>query len=112
MTPPAMRWHSATRWRLCEPTAINRMPGCPGGTSKPSWIAQRRPVSYRIRVGPEARKEIKALPGHVRSQARRFIRTLNSEPRPLRAKELRGNPNVFRIWLAGETPTRIASEDR
>jgi len=31
-------------------------------------------VSYRIKVPPEVRKEIKVLPGHVRAQARQLIR--------------------------------------
>ena len=57
-------------------------------------------MSYRIEVPPEARKEIKALPGHVRAQARQLIRALGENPCPSRAEELRGKPNIYRIWLA------------
>lgn len=65
-------------------------------------------MSYRVEVPPEVRKEIKALPGHVRAQARQLIRSLGENPRPSRAKELRGKPNIYRIWLAGRW--RIAYE--
>ncbi|MBE9507673.1 MAG: type II toxin-antitoxin system RelE/ParE family toxin [Chloroflexi bacterium] len=58
-------------------------------------------MGYRIEVSPEVRKEIKALPGHVRTQARQLVRALGESPRPSRAKELRGKPNIYRIWLAG-----------
>lgn len=65
-------------------------------------------VNYRIEVSPEARQEIRALAGHVRAQARQLIRALGENPRPPRAKELRGKPNIYRIWLAGRW--RIAYE--
>jgi len=65
-------------------------------------------VSYRVKVPPEVREEIKALPGHVRAQARQLIRALGENPRPSRARELRGKPNIYRIWLAGRW--RIAYE--
>jgi mRNA-degrading endonuclease RelE of RelBE toxin-antitoxin system len=65
-------------------------------------------VSYRIDISPEVGKEIKALPGHVRAQARKLIRALGDIPRPARAKELRGKPNIYRIWLAGRW--RVAYE--
>lgn len=65
-------------------------------------------MSYRVKVSPEAIKEIKALPGHVRAQARQLIRALGNDPRASRAKELRGKPNICRIWLAGRW--RIAYE--
>jgi mRNA-degrading endonuclease RelE of RelBE toxin-antitoxin system len=58
-------------------------------------------VSYQIDISASAQKEVKSLPGHVRAQARQLIRTLSEEPRPARAKELRGKPNLYRIWLAG-----------
>jgi mRNA-degrading endonuclease RelE of RelBE toxin-antitoxin system len=57
-------------------------------------------VSYDVKVIPPARKEIEALPGYVRAQARQLIRGLKENPRPPRAKELRNKPSVFRIWLA------------
>ena len=65
-------------------------------------------MSYRIEIHPEARKEIMTLSGHVRAQARQLIRALEENPRPARAKELRGKPNIYRIWLAGRW--RIAYE--
>lgn len=65
-------------------------------------------MSYQIKVPPEVRKEIKDLPGHVRAQARQLISALGENPRPSRAKELRGKPNIYRIWLAGRW--RIAYE--
>ena len=65
-------------------------------------------MSYRVEVPPEVRKEIKALPGHVRAQARQLIRALGENPHPSRAKELRGKPNIYRIWLAGRW--RVAYE--
>lgn len=57
-------------------------------------------MSYRVEVPPPVQQEIKALPGHARAQARQLIRALGGNPRPRRAKELRGKPNVYRIWLA------------
>jgi len=63
-------------------------------------------VSYEIDIIPPARKEIEVLPGHVRAQARQLIRELKENPRPPRAGELRGKPNIYRIWLA--TRWRIA----
>ena len=65
-------------------------------------------MSYQIKVPPEVQKEIKDLPGHVRAQARQLISALGESPRPSRAKELRGKPNIYRIWLAGRW--RIAYE--
>jgi mRNA-degrading endonuclease RelE of RelBE toxin-antitoxin system len=63
-------------------------------------------VGYQIEVSPSAQKEIKALPGYARTQARQLIRGLGETPRPSRAKELRGKPNIYRIWL--ERRWRIA----
>ncbi len=65
-------------------------------------------MNYQIKISPEARKEIKTLPGYVRPQARQLIRALGDNPRPPRAKELRGKPNIYRLWLAGRW--RIAYE--
>jgi mRNA interferase RelE/StbE len=58
-------------------------------------------VSYRTDLTPPAKAEIRALPGTLRSQALKLIAALAEEPRPPRARELRGKPNIFRIWLAG-----------
>lgn len=58
-------------------------------------------MSYRTELTPPAKAEIRALSGYLRSQALKIITALAQEPRPPRAKELRGRPNLFRIWLAG-----------
>ncbi len=58
-------------------------------------------MSYRIELIPPARVEIRRLSGYVRTQALRLIRALGAEPRPPRARELRGEPNIYRIWLVG-----------
>ncbi len=80
-------------------------------TSKPSLTARKLPVSYRVNVTLEARREIKALPGYVRAQARKLVRALGLDPRPHRAKELREKPNVYRIWLAGRWRIAYAIND-
>ncbi len=56
-------------------------------------------MSYRIELVPEARSEIKALPGYVRCQALELVEALCREPRPARARELCGEPAIYRIWL-------------
>ncbi len=58
-------------------------------------------MSYRLDYRRKALSELKALPGHVRAEARRTIRALADDPRPSRAKELRGKPDIYRLWLAG-----------
>ncbi len=57
-------------------------------------------MSYRIDYRRQVIRELKALPGYVRAEARRTIRALEKEPRPPRAKELRGKPGIYRLWLA------------
>ncbi len=58
-------------------------------------------MSYRTELTPPAKAEIRALSGYLRSQALKLVAALAEEPRPPRAQELRGKPNIFRIWLAG-----------
>jgi mRNA-degrading endonuclease RelE of RelBE toxin-antitoxin system len=58
-------------------------------------------VSFQIKIVPSAEQEIRALPGYVRAQARQLVPALAHNPRPSRAKELRGKPGTYRIWLAG-----------
>jgi mRNA-degrading endonuclease RelE of RelBE toxin-antitoxin system len=58
-------------------------------------------VSYQIEVPASVKKEIRSLPGYVRAEARVLIRELASELRPTRSKELRAQPNIYRLWLAG-----------
>ena len=57
-------------------------------------------MSYRIEVSPAAQKELKFLPGYVRSQALQLIDLLAENPKPVRAKELREKRNLYRIWLS------------
>lgn len=65
-------------------------------------------MSYQIETVSEALAELKALPSYVRSQAISLIDQLADNPRPPRAKELRGKPGIYRIWLDGHW--RIAYE--
>ena len=58
-------------------------------------------MNYRIELAPPAKAEIRGLPGNLRSQALKLIAALAEEARPPRARELRGKPNIYRIWLAG-----------
>jgi len=58
-------------------------------------------VRYRVEFAPAVIAEVRALPGHIRPQARRWFRELENEPRPPGAKELRDKPGVYRLWLAG-----------
>jgi mRNA-degrading endonuclease RelE of RelBE toxin-antitoxin system len=57
-------------------------------------------MNYRVKISPEAQKEIKALSGYLRSQALKILRAVSENPRLARAKELRDKPNIYRIWLA------------
>lgn len=57
-------------------------------------------MSYQIELAEAARREIKALPAHVRAQALDIFRQLAHTPRPDRSRELRGKPGIYRIWLA------------
>lgn len=65
-------------------------------------------MSYRIEIGPTARREIKSLSGYRRAQARQVIAALAVDPRPPRAKELLTAPVIYRVWLARRR--RIAYE--
>jgi mRNA-degrading endonuclease RelE of RelBE toxin-antitoxin system len=58
-------------------------------------------VSYQLDIFTTAKAEIKGLPGYVRAQAKQAIAALAHTPRPNGAKELRGKPGVYRLWLAG-----------
>jgi mRNA-degrading endonuclease RelE of RelBE toxin-antitoxin system len=52
-----------------------------------------------------------ALPGYARAQARQLIRALAENPRPSRAKELRGKSDIYRIWLARRWRIAYAIDD-
>ncbi|NJN65349.1 MAG: type II toxin-antitoxin system RelE/ParE family toxin [Chloroflexaceae bacterium] len=58
-------------------------------------------MSYHVEFAPELYAEVKALPGHIRAQARQQFRSLAKDPRPPASKELRGKPGFYRLWLAG-----------
>lgn len=58
-------------------------------------------MSCRVRFSDEAKRTLTSLPGRYRQRARRTIEELASEPRPAGAKELRGRPGVYRLYLNG-----------
>lgn len=58
-------------------------------------------MSYRIELNKAARAEVKALSGNLRAQALALFESLKDNPLPLRARELRDKPGIYRIWLAG-----------
>ena len=45
-------------------------------------------MKYRLDVSPTAQGEIKRLPGNVRQQVRRTIRSLADDPRPAHTRKL------------------------
>ncbi len=61
-----------------------------------------KPMNYRVEISLEARKEIKALSGRVRSPALKIINSLSENPLPAEAKELRGKKGFYRVWLMGK----------
>ncbi|NLC55529.1 MAG: type II toxin-antitoxin system RelE/ParE family toxin [Armatimonadetes bacterium] len=54
---------------------------------------------YRIRVHPEAVRQMARLPGHVRQRVRRLVASLADNPRPTEAIELRDLPGRYRIRI-------------
>ena len=56
---------------------------------------------YQISYSEEARRAIPKLPGRYRQRVRRLIEALAVDPRSHKAKELRGLPGVYRIWMNG-----------
>jgi mRNA interferase RelE/StbE len=57
---------------------------------------------YRVFVTPQALKEIKDLPGHIRQRVKSAVKELASQPRPPQSKLLESNiPNhdLFRLRL-------------
>lgn len=59
-------------------------------------------MAYRIAFSKEVRRQIGALPGHIKALAKREIAGLSDNPRPPHGKELTGHPNYFRLWLGRE----------
>jgi mRNA-degrading endonuclease RelE of RelBE toxin-antitoxin system len=68
-------------------------------------------VSYQINITPTVRRELRALPGYVRAQALLLIDNFAAHPRPPRARELRGKPGIYRIWLAGHWRIAYSIDD-
>jgi mRNA-degrading endonuclease RelE of RelBE toxin-antitoxin system len=56
-------------------------------------------VAYRLRYDRSFMHQLVALPGDVRSVARRTVTELAETPRPARAKELDEHPGYYRLWL-------------
>lgn len=56
-------------------------------------------MTYTVELSPDAQKDLKALSGYARSAALAILRDLKVDPRPMRSKELRGKPGIYRIWL-------------
>ena len=54
-------------------------------------------MPYRVRVSAVAEDDIRRLPGNVRQRIRRLVGALAGEPRPSRARELRGMAGLFRL---------------
>ena len=59
-------------------------------------------MGYRLRYDRVFMQQLMALPGDVRSIARRTVAALAETPRPARAKELDEHPGYYRLWLPRE----------
>ena len=57
-------------------------------------------MTYQLEITTEAQGDMSDLSGFVRAQAIQILRRLRDNPRPPRARELRGKHNFYRIWLA------------
>lgn len=68
-------------------------------------------MSYHVDLTPEARREVKALSGHLRAQALDAFEMLANDPRPDRSRELRGKPGIYRVWLAGRWRIAYSIDD-
>jgi mRNA-degrading endonuclease RelE of RelBE toxin-antitoxin system len=56
-------------------------------------------MPYRIKIDRQFLQQLEALPGDVRSVARRQVKLLADQPRPSGSKELDQHPGAFRVWL-------------
>jgi mRNA-degrading endonuclease RelE of RelBE toxin-antitoxin system len=56
-------------------------------------------MGYRLRYDRRFMHQLEALPGDVRSVARRQVKALADNPRPPRVKELDEHPGYYRLWL-------------
>lgn len=53
-------------------------------------------MPYQINYEDGARSELREVPGHIRPLIRDAIKALMNNPRPSKAKELRGKPGRYR----------------
>jgi len=56
--------------------------------------------SYRLSFDRELKRRVSELPGKLRQEVKRRIADLARDPRPAGAVELRGHPDVYRVWLS------------
>ena len=56
-------------------------------------------MAYRLIITQDIKKQLKELPGHIRSIARQEIANLIDDPRPQRSKELSGHPGHVRAHI-------------
>lgn len=56
-------------------------------------------MSYRVEYTESVRRDLRRLPGFYRQRVRRTIEALADDPRPPQAKELRGLPGRYRLWI-------------
>lgn len=68
-------------------------------------------MAYTVDLSPEVQKELRFLSGYARSAALEILRGLREDPRPMRSKELRGKPGLYRIWLLRKWRMVYAVED-
>jgi mRNA-degrading endonuclease RelE of RelBE toxin-antitoxin system len=57
-------------------------------------------MAYRIIISSDIKRQIQALPGHIKPIARQRIAALSSNPRPPRSKELDGHAGHYRSHIA------------
>lgn len=57
-------------------------------------------MGYRIIITGDIKRQLKALPGHVKPIARERIAALSADPHPPRSKELAGHPGHYRLHIA------------
>jgi len=58
-------------------------------------------MAYRLRYDREFMRQLKALPGDVKSVVRQEVRELAEQPHSPRAKELEDHPGYYRSTGAG-----------
>jgi mRNA-degrading endonuclease RelE of RelBE toxin-antitoxin system len=56
--------------------------------------------AYHLSFDRTFKRQVNSLPGKLRQEAKRRIADLTRQPYPAGAIELRGYPNVCRMWLS------------